>query len=176
MTTPALNVFVASELVPSLNVTVPVGVPAPSPEALTLAVNTTDCPNTVGFVEDVNVVAVPSWLTVCVKADEVFVLKLPSPLYTAVSEWADTENDALVKVATPPLNVLVANAVAPSLNVTVPVGVPVPGAVALTVAVIVTDCPNTEGLADDASAVELLALFTVCVNVEEVLVVKLVNF
>ena len=56
--TPPLNVFVASELVPSLKVTVPVGVPAPAPDALTLAVNTTDCPNTVGLVEEVNVVVV----------------------------------------------------------------------------------------------------------------------
>jgi len=77
---PALSVLVESEFVPSLNVTVPVGVPAPGADALTLAVNTTDCPNTVGLVEDVNVVAVPSWFTVCVNVEEVFVLKLPSPL------------------------------------------------------------------------------------------------
>ena len=63
----------------------------------------------------------------------------------------------------------------PSLNVTVPVGVPTPGDTALTVAVNTTDCPNTEGLADEASAVALLALFTVCVRVEEVLVLKLVS-
>jgi len=39
----------------------------------------------------------------------------------------------------------------------------------------VTGWPNTDGLAEEASAVALLALFTVCVNVEEVLVVKLVS-
>ena len=50
-----------------------------------------------------------------------------------------------------------------------PVGVPVPGGVAVTVAVKVTDWLNTEGLAEDASAVEVLALLTVCENGEPVL-------
>jgi len=36
--------------------------------------------------------------------------------------------------------------VAPSLNVTVPLGVPLPGAAAITVAVNVTACPKTDGL------------------------------
>src|SRR5207249_316619 len=48
-------------------------------------------------------------------------------------------------------------------------GVPVPGGVAVTVAVKVTDWLNTEGLAEDASAVEVLALLTVCENGEPVL-------
>jgi len=61
------------------------------------------------------------------------------------------------------------------LNVTVPVGVPAPCTATLTVAVKVTDWPKTEGLTNDAKAVALLALFTVCVNVEEVLVVKLAS-
>jgi len=100
-------------------------------------------------------------LTVCVNVDEVLVLKLLSALYTAVSECEETERTEVTKVATPPLRLLVARAVAPSLKVTVPVGVPAPGAVALTVAVIVTDWPNTDGLAEDARAVALLALFTV---------------
>jgi len=41
--------------------------------------------------------------------------------------------------------------------------VPAPGATALTVAVKVTDCPKTDGLKDDASAVAVSALLTVCV-------------
>ena len=45
----------------------------------------------------------------------------------------------VVKVAVPALNVPVPNVLAPSLNVTVPVGVPAPGAVAATMAVKVTD-------------------------------------
>jgi hypothetical protein len=56
--------------------------------------------------------------------------------------------------------------VLPSLNVTVPVGVPLPD---VTVAVKVTDCPAFEGFSEDASDVEVLAPFTVCVNIAEVL-------
>src|SRR3954463_4704236 len=41
--------------------------------------------------------------------------------------------------------------VLPSLNVTVPPGVPVPAADAVTVAVSVTACPDTDGLALDVS-------------------------
>ena len=61
----------------------------------------------------------------------------------------------------PPERVLVANDVAPSLKVTVPVGVPEPGALALTVAVKVTDWPKTEGLDEEATAVVVLSLLTV---------------
>ena len=45
----------------------------------------------------------------------------------------------------------------PSLNCTVPVGVPEPGGTAKTVAVKVTGWPNTEGFADDDMFVELCA-------------------
>jgi hypothetical protein len=61
------------------------------------------------------------------------------------------------------------------LNVTVPVGVPEPGAVALTVAVKVTAWPNVLGLAEDVTAVLVAAWFTVCVMAGEVLVAKLVS-
>ena len=63
--------------------------------------------------------------------------------------------------------------VAPSLNVTVPVGVPAPGAEAVTVAVKVTDCPETDGLTEEASAVAVAALLTIWLRAAEVLVVKL---
>jgi hypothetical protein len=43
------------------------------------------------------------------------------------------------------------------LNVTVPVGVPLPGATALTVAVNMTDWPTVEGLADEVTVVVVLA-------------------
>ena len=65
---------------PSLKVTVPVGVPAPGETALTLAVKTTAWPNTVGLVEDVRDVALSALLTVWLRAEEVFVAKLLSPL------------------------------------------------------------------------------------------------
>src|SRR5438105_3092393 len=64
---------------------------------------------------------------------------------------------------------------APSLKLTVPVGVPAPGKLAVTVAVNVTLWPNTDGFADDVSAVLVLAWFTVCVSVALVLVAKLVS-
>ena len=73
-------------------------------------------------------------------------------------------------VAFPLMSVPAPNTVAPFLNVTVPVGVPLPGATAATVAVNVTDCPNKDGLCDEITVVELAALFTVSVRTAEVLV------
>src|SRR5437868_14831205 len=71
---------------------------------------------------------------------------------------ADVEN-----VATPEaLRVPGPRTVAPSRKLTVPVGVPAPGAVAVTVAVNVTDAPTIEGLLPETSAVEVAALFTTC--------------
>lgn len=65
-------------------------------------------------------------------------------------ECVPTASAAVLRVATPPLSVPVPNVFVPSLNVTVPVGVP-PALV--TVAVKVTDCPKTEGLADEVTVV-----------------------
>ena len=67
------------------------------------------------------------------------------------------------------------NVFVPSLKLTVPVGVPAPGETALTVAVKVTDWPETDGFAEEATVVVVLALFTVWVKVKEVLVEKLVS-
>ena len=69
----------------------------------------------------------------------------------------------------PELKVPVPTVVPASLNVTVPLGVPAPGDTALTVAVNVTDWPDTDGLAEEATVVVLLAWFTVCVSAELVL-------
>ena len=49
--------------------------------------------------------------------------------------WLPVVNVELVKVVCPPDSVAVPSVFVPSLNVTVPVGVPAPGATALTVAV-----------------------------------------
>jgi len=81
-----------------------------------------------------------------------------------------TTNDEVRKVASPLLSVPLPSVVAPSLNVTVPVGVPAPGDTALTVAVNVLVCPNTDGLDDEITAVALLALLTVWVKFVDVLV------
>src|SRR5947209_5611955 len=68
-------------------------------------------------------------------------------------ECVATDSALVLRVATPPLSVPVPRVVAPSLNVTLPVGVPAPGATGETVAVTVTDCPDTDGLAEDVSVV-----------------------
>ena len=70
----------------------------------------------------------------------------------------------VLKVAWPALSVPVPKVAAPSLKVTVPVGVPLPGAEALTVAVKVTDWPETEGLAEEATVVVVLAALMVWVR------------
>jgi hypothetical protein len=50
----------------------------------------------------------------------------------------------------------------PSLTVTLPVGVPLPGAVASTLKFTVTDCPATDGFGVfDVIPVKVFALFTV---------------
>ncbi len=58
-----------------------------------------------------------------------------------------------MKDAAPPLRATVPKDVAPSLKLTVPDGVPPPGALAATVAVKVTACPKTAGLAVDVTLV-----------------------
>ena len=47
----------------SLNVTVPVGVPAPGRVTLIVAVNVTLCPQTDGFADETKAVVVAAWLT-----------------------------------------------------------------------------------------------------------------
>ena len=54
----------------------------------------------------------------------------------------------------------VPSVVAPSMNVTVPLGVPAPGATTVTVAVNVTDWPNLDGFADGLSVVAVSAFST----------------
>src|SRR5438445_694456 len=82
-------------------------------------------------------------------------------------------SEVVVKVAWPELRLPVPRVVAPSLKVTVPVGVPAPGATALTVAVNVTGWPNTVGVAEEMTDVDELALLTVWVNGAAVLLLPL---
>src|SRR6266404_3839182 len=95
-------------------------------------------------------------------------VNVASPLYTTVIECEPPASEDVVKVAWPPLRALVASAVAPSLNVTVPVGVVL---VPVTVAVNVTDWPNTEGFNEEVSDVVVLALLTDCGRAVEVVLV-----
>jgi len=154
---PALRLFVARAVAPSLKVTVPVGVPLPGELALTMAVNVTGVPKTDGFCDDATVVAVESLLTVWVSGEAVLSLpvKLLSPLYTAVTVWAATLRFEIAPLVAVPLDRVTGLPKAePSIeNCTVPVRVPAPGATGFTVAVNVTDWPETEGLADEATVV-----------------------
>ncbi len=71
--------MVESGVAPSLNVTVPVGVPAPTP--VTVAIRITAWPNTAALVEETSAVLVSALLIVSTRAGEfVLVLKLLSPL------------------------------------------------------------------------------------------------
>jgi len=70
------------------------------------------------------------------------------------------------------LSAPVPSVVAPSLKVTLPVGVP--AAVEVTVAVKVTDWPLADGFTEEVSAVDVVP-FTVCVSTDEVLPAKLVS-
>src|SRR5216117_2583887 len=159
-------------LVPSLKVTCPVGVPEPGLLAVTVAVKVTDCPNTDGLAEELADVVVP-YFTVCVSLEEVLPLKFASPPYDALIECEPTASVLVTNVAWPePFRVPVPRVLEPSLKVTVPVGVPAPGLLAVTVAVKVTDCPDTDGLAEELTSVVVLAFFTVWVSVLEVLPLK----
>src|SRR6266480_2419442 len=71
---------------------------------------------------------------------------------------AATDSDEVLKVATPPAIVLVTSGVAPSLNVTLPVGEPAPS---VTVAVKVTDWPKTVLFEEVERAVVVEPLVTV---------------
>ena len=86
-----------------------------------------------------------------------------------------TLNDEVASVALPPLKLAVPSVVAPSRKVTVPVGVPDPGAAALTVAVNVTLCPMTVGFCDELTFVEVEAVFTVWLMAADVLALKLLS-
>ena len=75
----------------------------------------------------------------------------------------------MVNVAFPLLSAMVCKTVASSFSVTEPVGVPLPGETTATVAVNVTDWPNTDGLCEELTEVEPAALLTVCDSTGEVL-------
>ena len=66
-----------------------------------------------------------------------------------------------MKVACPLFRVAGPEEPPSTVNATLPVGMPVPGA-SVTVAVNVTDWPATDGFELDVTAVAVAALFTVC--------------
>ena len=64
----------------------------------------------------------------------------------------DVSEEVLYVACPEPFRVPVPSVVAPSLNVTVPVGVPVPE-LGATVAVNITDCPTVDGFAEEIRVV-----------------------
>src|SRR5512144_2738060 len=87
--------------------------------------------------------------------------------------WPPAAAKLVVNVAVPPgPTATVPRTTLPSWNVTVPVGVPDPGATAATLAVKVTAWPVTAGLTDDPRATVVAARLTVSVTAAEVLPVK----
>ena len=78
----------------------------------------------------------------------------------------------IVKLALPELSALLPRVLLPSLKVTVPVGVAVPGAPATTVAVNVTAWLRNEGFSDEIRVVVVLSVLTVSPSDGEVLVFK----
>ena len=119
----ALTVPVPRVVVPSLKVTVPVGLP---PKAVVMvAVKATVWPLFDGFGVDVSAVAVLAWFTFWLTTGDVLGVKSTSPPYTAVSEWVPTLSVETDKLPMPlVLSVAVPKTFVPSLNVTLPVGMP----------------------------------------------------
>jgi len=129
------------DVAPSWNVTVPVGVPVPEAGA-TAAVNDTDWPalKLVELEDSVVVVDTTAAFTVTETAFDVEPLSEVSPEYDAVMLCEPADSVLVLKLALPPESAAEPRDVAPSWNVTVPVGVPVPEAGA-TAAVNDTDWP-----------------------------------
>ena len=90
-------------------------------------------------------------------------LKFESPPVFVVMGWLPRESEEVVNVATPePLSAPNPMGLPPSRKTTDPVGIPVLGGTGETVAVKVTDCPNTEGFAEEVTVVFVSALATSC--------------
>jgi len=82
-----------------------------------------------------------------------------------------TASVLVTNVAWPePFRVPVPSVLAPSLKVTVPVGVPAPELFAVTVAVKITDCPDTDGLAEEVTPVVVPGSVVVVVVAADVVV------
>src|ERR1700690_127200 len=93
-------------------------------------------------------------------------------------ECTPTVSAAVVQVATPATNVTAphpARAAAPLSNANLPVGVSEPGALAVTVAVKVTDWPNTGGFTVRVTTVLVGSAVTTCVITGEVLAALLAS-
>lgn len=145
---PPLNVAVPIRTAPSKNCTVPVAAAGE-----TVAVNVTARPAFDGLRLDFTVVVVFAWFTVCDAGADELALCVASPLYSAVIECTPTARLDVDIVPRPfESSGDEPRIVAPSLKVTVPVGVPAPLA-ALTVASSTTDWPNVDGFGVETTTV-----------------------
>ena len=162
---PPDKLLLPSDMVPSINVTEPVGVPPA--DGCTVAVKITDWPNVAGFRFDATLVVAVACVTVCVRVPEVLPAKLPSPLYFAVMEcdpgvkFEIASCAALLEIVTAPRDVV------PSRNVMPPVAEP--PKLGTTFAVNVMDCANAAGLAFDETVVVVAVRLIVSVSGSEVL-------
>ena len=75
---PPLTVPVPKTVAPSINVTVPVDAGRP-PGVITVALNVTDCPKTLGLTELLSVVWLAALFTVCVSDADVLVVNDAAP-------------------------------------------------------------------------------------------------
>lgn len=151
---PLLSDAVAMRAPPSRNTTVPVGTPTPD---VTVAVYVMVVPNVVGFALAVNAVVLDAGLTTWVSGELVLGANVPLPAYAAESVWEPPPSVETLRVATPLVTVAEPSEFAPSVNVTVPVGVP---AAELTVPVMTTADPFTEGFGLALTTVEVGAKLT----------------
>ena len=92
------------------------------------------------------------------------------PAYTAVMECDPCASEEMPNVAFPLLSAIVCKTVAPSFNVTEPVGVPLPGASVATVTLNTMGIPTGDGFGEAVNIVAVAALLTVCVRATEALV------
>ena len=108
-------------------------------------------------------------MTIWTSVLEVLLLSLAEPAKTALMAWFPGARDEVLNWATPAVeSVALPSVVAPSMKVTVPVGVVVDCGEA-TVAVKVTFCPKVEGFSDEVSVVVVGAPLTTSTTVFEVL-------
>jgi len=124
------EMLAASVLEPWVKVTVPAGVRAPGATAVTVAVNVITWLACDGLTEELTAVLLDALLTCCGEPASLPVLarKRPSPEYDAVMVWLPAARFDVLNVAAPADSAtLDASVVVPSLNVTVPLGAPLPG-------------------------------------------------
>ena len=112
---------------------------------------------------------VPAPFTPCASVP-VLPLKFVSPEYVPLRLCVPSASVEEEQVPVPLVSVAVQTAALPLLVSTIgtmPVGVPAPGATALTVTVKVTDCPKAEGFGLDEMEVVVPAWFTTCPPLKE---------